>query len=238
MNKIIKSIPVIGIALAMFVGVAGAASGYSLFGDSTYVSPGNGSDRAVETTSGPTGTGYGGIDFTVPTGINTLSDLNNLATDYKFTAGSCGGGSPRFQVSVTNGTDEGNIFVYLGPPPNYTGCPMNTWENSANLVTPASLVDTAQLDGGSPYDPYSSALTKYGTYTVTGIQLVTDAGWMFGTQTAVFDNTMINDKTFTYEANIPSSKDQCKNDGWMSLENSDGQVFRNQGQCVSYFNHL
>jgi hypothetical protein len=33
----------------------------------------------------------------------------------------------------------------------------------------------------------------------------------------------------------PTNKDQCKKDGWMIFNNP---TFKNQGQCVSYFNHL
>jgi hypothetical protein len=33
----------------------------------------------------------------------------------------------------------------------------------------------------------------------------------------------------------PTSTDQCKKGGWRNFTNP---TFRNQGQCVSYFNHL
>lgn len=39
------------------------------------------------------------------------------------------------------------------------------------------------------------------------------------------------------EDGTPSSKLDCKNDGWMSLNTKDGVEFKNQGQCVSYVNH-
>ena len=38
-------------------------------------------------------------------------------------------------------------------------------------------------------------------------------------------------------ANPPQSKDDCKNGGWMTRTTATGEPFRNQGQCVSYFNH-
>ena len=34
----------------------------------------------------------------------------------------------------------------------------------------------------------------------------------------------------------PSSKDDCKNGGWRELTRLDGTGFRNQGQCIRYFN--
>jgi hypothetical protein len=199
-----------------------AASGYQLFGDAQIVSGGHpGNAAQIRSAAG----GFGGVDFDVPAGL-TVSDLTTLSTDYMFTAGSCGGGAPRFQINATDGTNSGNIFVYIGPPPNYTGCPMNVWLNTGNLVTPISLVDATQL-GGLFYDPWALVVAAYGNYTVTGIQLVTDGSWAVagGVQTVLVDNVQINEDTYTFE-----SKDSCKNGGWR-----DFGTFKNQGECVSSF---
>jgi hypothetical protein len=37
-------------------------------------------------------------------------------------------------------------------------------------------------------------------------------------------------------ANIPLSRDDCKNDGWQTRVTASGEPFRNQGQCIQYFN--
>ena len=128
--------------------------------------------------------------------------------------------------------DGKNAFVYLGPPPNYNACTPNVWSNTGNLATPASFVDTSQLPLGTFYDTFASADLKYGSDTVTGIQLVVDAGYAFPTtgQTALIDNTDINGTLYTYEP----GKDDCKNGGWQNFTSSPGP-FKNQGQCVSYF---
>ena len=68
---------------------------------------------------------------------------------------------------------------------------------------------------------------------VTGIQLVTDSGWMFGTQTILVDNVMINATAYTFEDAVLDSKDQCKNGGWQDFTSAPGP-FKNQGDCVSY----
>ena len=103
----------VALVLALFcTGAALAAAGYSLFGDAQLVSPGNNSPTAAQIRYDPAGPGFGGVDFTVPAGL-TVADLENLSTDYKFVAGTCGGGSPRFQINVTNGTISKNIFVYI-----------------------------------------------------------------------------------------------------------------------------
>lgn len=199
--------------------------GYTLFGDATLVQPGNASPTAAQATStGPNA--FGGVDFSFPAGL-TVSQLQNLSTDYQFTVGSCGLGSPRFVATVTNGTSSGNINFYIGPPPNYTGCAPNVWANTGNLALAANLVDDSQLPGGAFYDPYAAAQTKYGSYTVTDIFLVVDGP----SQTVQFDNTQVNGATFTYE-----SAASCKDGGWATFTSSPGP-FKNQGDCVSYFSN-
>jgi hypothetical protein len=37
--------------------------------------------------------------------------------------------------------------------------------------------------------------------------------------------------------NVPATKDQCKNGGWMTSVRADGSTFKNQGDCVSYTNN-
>jgi len=36
--------------------------------------------------------------------------------------------------------------------------------------------------------------------------------------------------------NVPSNKDQCKNDGWKTQVRADGSTFKNQGDCIQYVN--
>ena len=227
-------------SLAMVQGSTAVAAGsYNLFGTAAPVHPGNASDTAIQLSS----VGFltsGGINFdetSVTPPVTTLSTLQVLSTDYKFTVGSCGGGSPRFQINVSTSTGTKNIFVYIGPPPNYMGCPQNVWANTGDLLTPTSLVDTSQL-GGTFYDTWANALLNYGTFTVTGIQLVADGGWAVtgGTQTVQVDNVMINTTLFTFEAEVvePGDKEKCKKGGWRDFDSSPGP-FKNQGDCVSYF---
>jgi hypothetical protein len=223
-------------SFAMIQGSTAVAAGsYNLFGTATPVHPGNASDTAIQLSS----VGFltsGGINFdetSVTPPVTTLSTLQVLSTDYKFTAGSCGGGSPRFQINV----DGKNIFVYIGPPPNYTGCTANVWLNTGDLLEAALFVDTSQLPGGTFYDTWASALIKYGTHTVTGIQLVADGGWAVtgGTQIVQVDNVMINTTIFTFESEVvPNDKEKCKKGGWQDFTSSPGP-FKNQGDCVSYF---
>jgi hypothetical protein len=238
MRKTLAVLSVLSLMITTTAYAVHSPQHYSLFGDASYVTPGNASNRAVHLVSDED-PGFGGIDYGVEEGV-TFADLQTLSTDYKFeTDDSCAGGSPRFQINVEDPEtgDTGNIFVYIGPPPGYTGCPPDVWLNTGDLLEGVNPIDTSQLDAGTFYDPYSAALLKYGDYLVTGIQLVADGGWAStdGEQAVDVDNTLINSTLFTYEPTAAEAKELCKQGGWMTLTDEDGNSFKNQGQCVSYF---
>ncbi len=164
-----------------------AASGYSLFGDSQIVSPGNGSTSAVEATTTGT-TGYGGISFADGAGL-TLNDINYLSTDVRSILGTCATGTPRFGVGLNDGTlTTKYLFFYLT-------C-STAWANSGNLASPTSPVDATQV-GGTFTEPYAAVQAAYGTYAVTGIFIVVDPS--NGPQTMQFDNSRVNSSTYGYE---------------------------------------
>jgi hypothetical protein len=210
---------------------ASAATGYSLFGSASYSSPGNNSNRDVDLVADATANPqvYSGVDFTVPAGL-TIGGLKTLSTDYNFIVSSCSTGSPRFGITLS-GNPNATIFVYIGPPPNYTGCPAG-WTNTGNLLTPTSLVDDTQLGGtgAGPYDSWADAQAQYAGQTVIDIFLVSDDG-PSGTQEVQVDNTNVNGTTYTYE---PTSLADCKNGAWQTFTFTPGP-FTNQGACVSYF---
>jgi hypothetical protein len=209
--------------------LAAVGTGYSLFGDATYVSPGHNSNRAVQLVSNATTGVYSGIDFAVPANL-TINELNTLSTDYEFTAASCALGSPRLGITLASNPNAA-IFVYIGPPPNYTGCPLNVWANTGNLLTSASLVDATQY-GGTFYEPWASVQAQFSGQVVTDIFLVSDNGPAPGdSQTVLIDNTDVNGTLYDYEF---TSKNDCKDGGWKNFTFPPGP-FKNQGQCVSYF---
>jgi hypothetical protein len=218
-------------ALVFAAGVFAAASNYSLFGDAELKSPGNSSPTAAQIRSSATvAPNYGGVNFVVPDGL-TVGDLDTLSVEYKFTAGECAAGSPRFQINVSDGTVEHNIFVYLGSAEHPNDCGGTSWIPTGNLVDLTDVVDSTQLPGGGYQQSWSDVQNLYGTYEVTGIQFVTDSYYAVagGIQTVLADNVRINNTTFSFE-----SANSCKNGGWQNFASAPGP-FSNQGQCVSYF---
>jgi hypothetical protein len=169
----------------------GGASNFSLGGSATIAHPGNGSPTAAELSAiGPGGESH--VNLAVPAGLK-LRQLTTLSTDFKFVAGNCFAGSPRFTANVKSGTISRSIFFYFS-----TGCGSADYTNSGNLASPTSLVDTSHLPGGSHSGPFSKAQSDYGNYIVTAVHIDVDGGDV-GTQTVDFDNTTVNQKFVTYE---------------------------------------
>lgn len=218
-----------GTITGMFLLAGSVFASSTLFGEASFVTPGSSSNNAVELVS-DAAPGFGGIIFSNPGGVSTFADLSVLSADINVTDDDCKGGGPRFQVRLDTGSGLKNIFVYVGPEPNYTGCIPNTWVNTGDLLDASRKIDTSQL-GGTFYDTYANALANYGSYPVVRISLVTDSSWAFpdGEQTIRVDNVLINSDLYTFEP--PSTKDECKDGGWMSFSNP---TFKNQGDCVSY----
>jgi hypothetical protein len=194
-----------GVAVAIVVGltnvISAAAADCTLFGDATKVKHGA-EKHAVLLRSGFSPATFGGIDIGVPAGM-AFSDLSELSTDWLFVEGSCGGGSPRFQVNVTTSSGQsGNVFVYIGPSPFGTGCPTDLEMNSGNLAQPGApgdipgTWDSSQIVAGTQVSTYSATLglAIAGGWTITGIQLVVDAGWAFppNGQAVIVDRVSVN----------------------------------------------
>ena len=71
-----------------------------------------------------------------------------------------------------------------------------------------------------------------------GVNQGSGNGGLFAASDALTLGVLGNRWTYNFEPfRTPTSKDDCKNGGWQNLATADGAPFKNQGQCVSYFNH-
>jgi hypothetical protein len=193
-------------ALALFGATVAAAATItaSLQGGAT-VTPSGAVQLTSDLTDTSTTNDASSIIFTMPAGT-TFADLTTLSTDFNPTVGSpaagattplgCGGGSPRFSITLASGK---NVFVFLGPSPNFNSCTLNTWQSSGNLIgnNDTGRYDTGQV-GGSASSTYTQALALVGSQQVTSISLVVDAGWAFTphVQTVLVRNVQVNGQTF------------------------------------------
>lgn len=141
----------------------------------------------------------------------SITGLNGQTfTSASFTlasASQCQGGSPRFNVVTTDGT----FFL---------GC---------NNVTP-----TINGDGTATYEFTPQTIADAGnqvafpTGTITGIDVLIDVEG-----TADLSAITVNG-TVEVPVTGPTAKSQCKNGGW---QNFTSPSFRNQGQCVAWYEH-
>ncbi|HEX3057075.1 MAG TPA: hypothetical protein VHP82_13155 [Gaiellaceae bacterium] len=182
---------------AMLIGAAVASAAgitSSLFGGA--VAEQSDVKLVSDLTDTSTANDFSGISFTLPAGT-TFADLTQLSTEFNLTAGGCGGGSPRFTLHLSSGK---NVFVYLGPSPNFTGCALNTWQSSGNLIgnNDTGRYDTSQVQAGTQSNTYAGALSLIGSQQVTSIDLVVDSGWFFNpqNQTVLVRNVQINGQSF------------------------------------------
>ena len=138
---------------------------------------------------------FGAIGLPVPTGA-TLSSLTALSAEFNVTDDNCGGGSPRFQLTIGGK----NVFVYLGPAPSFNTCAANTWISTGNLVGTSDQcrADTSQLIAGTQCTTWAAAVAALGSQPITAIQLVVDGGWSLADkeQTVLVRNVRLNNMTF------------------------------------------
>ena len=186
------------LAFAMMLVAAGVASAAgitaSLFGGA--VAQPSDVSLTSDLTDATAANDFSGIKFTVPAGT-TFANLSTLSAEFNPIVGSCGGGSPRFSIQLAGGK---NVFVYFGPSPNFTGCTLNSWQSTGNLIgnNDTGRYDTSQVQSGTQSNTYAGALALVGSQQVTEIDLVTDSGWFFNpkVQTVLVRNVKINDQTF------------------------------------------
>lgn len=123
-------------------------------------------------------------------------------------ASQCQGGSPRFDISTTNG-----LF--------FLGC---------NNVTPTTNPDGTVTYTFSPSNLIPADPTKTTPGTITAVEVLIDVQG-----TADLTNIMVNGQLQKPLPRHLVTKSACKNGGW---KNSVSPKFKNQGQCVAYWNHV
>ena len=122
--------------------------------------------------------------------------------------GQCQGGSPRFNVVTSVKT----FFL---------GC---------NNVTP-----TINANGTATYTFTAATIAAAGnqvevpTGTITSVDVLIDVQG-----TADLSNITVNGQLQVPTVGGPTAKSQCKKGGWKTFTSPS---FKNQGQCVSWFNH-
>ncbi len=174
-----------------------------------------------------------------------LADVNSLGYSTKQNSASFVGGDASYQLAVDlNGTATGGFTTFVYEPyENGTVVP-NTWQTwdvaAGQMWSSKSFSDgTCTVVAGGGGAPF---------YTLAGLKaacpdaVVVGFGVNIGSNNPSYDvetdGVTFNGTTYDFEQYAtPKTKDDCKDGGYKNLTDSNGQPFKNQGQCVSYTNH-
>lgn len=171
-----------------------------------------------------------------------LSEVTNLGYFSKQNSASFVDGAPSFQLLVNlTGTSGFTTFVYE-PYENNGTITQGTWQSwdvDAGQMWSSKTVSSGTCNvvngaGGPPY--YTLAQLKTDCPNAVVIGFGVNVGSYNPSYDVEADGVQFNDTAYDFEASLPTptTKDDCKNDGYKSLFTADGKAFKNQGDCVSY----
>lgn len=201
---------------------------FQLFGNATATADGVVTARSIANRN----PAYGGVAVEITPGI-TFAELLNLSTDYNLTDDGAAWGSPRFQIALDTNNDnvsDGNLFIYLGTPPNFDDAGTNTWVNTGNLIgSTDARFDYSQLVAGAQVRTYAQALADLGSAEILEIDLVADGGGAFadGEQTVQFENIQVNDCDSSADEDndqVPDLLDRCPDSDTRQTVDIDGDL--------------
>lgn len=151
---------------------------------------------------------------------------------------------PSFQFVVDlNGSATGGFTTFVYEPYQNGTVSPGVWQQwdvdagqmwSSRSFSEGTCVVTAGA-GGAPF--YSLSTLKTLCPNAVTLAYGVNVGTFNPNYNVETDGVTFNGTTYDFElTNVPSSKDECKKDGYKTLTDANGQPFKNQGQCVSYFN--
>lgn len=173
-----------------------------------------------------------------------IANVTELSYYTKQNSASFVGGDASYQLPMMlNGTTGFTTFVYE-PYQNGVVVP-GTWQSwdvdagqfwSSRAVTCSNGAVVAG-GGGAPFYTLTQIATMCPEAVVVGFGVnigSNNPSYDVETDLVSFNNTAYDFELFQ----AAQTKDECKNGGWMNVTDSQGNSFKNQGQCVSYVNHL
>jgi hypothetical protein len=154
------------------------------------------------------------------------------------------GGDPSYQLIVNlTGSTTGFTTLVFEPYENGVVVPgaWQTWDVDAGQFWSSRTVSCGTGGvvagaGGAPFYSLSDIQTMCPNAVVIGFGVnigSNNPGYNVETDLVSFNNTAYNFEPYA----VADSKDQCKDNGWKTVNDADGQPFKNQGECVAYVNH-
>jgi hypothetical protein len=176
-------------------------------------------------TEGNTGTDKVAEYVATDTALTTVAAGPEPTLEFTNTSG---GGLPGYQLVVDFDNDGTQDGILVGEPSAYGD---DWWLNNA---ADQSVKDGAPVTGGGSGSLWHGTLDQWSTSF--GDARVVAFGFSLGSGVkgdGVIDAINFASDRYTFAAAVVlTSKEQCKSGGWAT---STSPVFKNQGQCVSYF---
>jgi len=178
----------------------------------------------------------------------SLGSVTDLSYSTYQASASFPGGDASYQLPVCLGgiSSPGCVgfttFVYE-PYENGAVIP-NTWQSwdvdSGQLWSSRSYSNgtctVVAGGGGAPF--YNLATMAVACPNAVAVGFGVNIGSNNPSYNVFADLVNFNGTTYNFELfEVATSKDQCKNGGWMAFKRADGTGFKNQGDCVSYTNN-
>ncbi len=169
-----------------------------------------------------------------------IANVTELSYYTKQNSASFSGGDASYQVAVMlNGTSGFTTLVFEPYENGTVTAGWQSWDVDAGQFWSSRTVTCSNGGviagaGGAPFYTLSQIATMCPQAVVIGF------GVNIGTYNPSYDVetdlVSFNGTAYDFEPAIsPTTKDSCKNGGWQTF---NAPTFKNQGQCVSYVNHM
>jgi hypothetical protein len=185
----------------------------------------SGTGATLDNSGGDTDGSYSGVYFAVSS-LN--GKLLSQVTDVSFTyTGIPTAGSPRISLPIdTDGNGTTDLYISI------SAFYCNDGAGLVNPMTDATCTIWSNQDGTTPLaSNWAALVAAYPTWRIssgTPFIIADDAGFW------TVDNVHLGPAASV--SGVPTAKDDCKNGGWKDLNRADDSTFKNQGDCIQYFN--
>lgn len=171
------------------------------------------------------------------------ADLDSISFDYKLAEGVAPEQANQFYLNVyTNLPGSASYYDckydFVGTLGSSTGYTTLTFDSTVAPTTVTAGTSVASCPATLAEMPEGSVVSGFAINV--GDTSTNDQG-----VGGYLDNVVVTvngvSTTYDFERTVPAepkvlgAKDDCKNSGWVEGETVDGKKFKNQGQCVAYF---
>ncbi len=168
-----------------------------------------------------------GTDFVVPAGHWKITGWSTYSVDLHH-------GAQSMSMMVFRPDGSGNYTVVgESPVESLTPGSLNTFKDVNFAVQPGDRLGLYDPTGS---DTVATVTDATGDNMSLGLAASEPAVGALVTPVLAFADAFRLDISATLTPALPTTKDDCKNNGWQTYTRADGSTFKNQGDCIQYVN--